>query len=65
MSLSNRIEARYTPCERCGGAPAVHNPHPLNEAYVGHEYTVSNPSRVPEWIRRKQDGLLPAKELVV
>jgi hypothetical protein len=29
---------RYRPCERCGGTPAVHNPHPLNPAFVGHEY---------------------------
>ncbi len=29
---------RFTPCERCGGSPAVHNPHQLNDAFVGHEY---------------------------
>lgn len=29
---------RFRPCERCGGTPAVHNPHPLNPAFVGHEY---------------------------
>jgi hypothetical protein len=29
---------RFRPCEKCGRSPALHNPHPHNESYVGHEY---------------------------
>lgn len=29
---------RFRPCALCGRAPSAHNPHPLNDAYVGHEY---------------------------
>lgn len=32
---------RFTPCHTCGGSPAIHNPHPLNESYPGHEYTAA------------------------
>jgi len=29
---------RFRPCARCGGSPAIHNTHPENAAYPGHEY---------------------------
>lgn len=29
---------RFRPCEQCGGTPAIHNTHPENTAYPGHEY---------------------------
>jgi hypothetical protein len=36
--VSTITSGRFRPCDRCGGTPAVHNGHPENVAYVGHEY---------------------------